>query len=79
MAKKKPKMIMTIPVGGPLDKIDVEIWNDIHSVRCIGLNKVELIRDNNSWVTTITSSDAAGINKVYAVAVAIIAGRNYGA
>lgn len=29
MAKKKPELIMTIPVGGPFDKMNVEIWNDI--------------------------------------------------
>lgn len=78
MAKKKPELTMTIPLGGPFNRIEVEIWNDIHSVRCIGLNKVEIIRDNGQ-MSTVTSSDAAGINKVYAVAVAIIAGRNYGA
>ncbi len=78
MAKKNPELIMTIPVGGPFDKIEVEIWNDIHSVRTIGPNKVEFIRDNG-WKSEVVSSDAGGINKVYSVAVAIIAGRNYGA
>lgn len=78
MAKKKPELIMTIPVGGPFDRIDVAIWNDIHSVRTLGPNKVEFTRDNG-WKSEVVSSDAAGIDKVYSVAVAIIAGRNYGA
>lgn len=78
MAKKKPEIIMTIPVGGPLDRIEVEIWNDTRSVRTIGPNKVEVTRDNG-WKSEVASNDAAGINKVYAVAVAVIAGRNYGA
>lgn len=78
MAKKKPELIMTIPVGGPFDKMNVEIWNDIQSVRSLGPNKVEFTRDNG-WKSEIVSGDAAGINKVYAVAVAVIAGRNYGA
>ncbi len=78
MAKKKPEMVMTIPVGGPLDRVEVEIWNDIHSVKTLGPNKVEFIRDNGSK-TEVASYDASGINKVYGVAVAIIAGRNYGA
>ena len=78
MAKKKPELILTIPVGGPLDRIEVEIWNDIHSVKTLGPNKVEIIRDNG-WKSEVASYDAAGINKVYAAAIAIIAGRNYGA
>jgi hypothetical protein len=78
MAKKKPELIMTIPVGGPFDKMEVEIWNDIQSVRTLGPNRVEFTRDNG-WKSEVASGDAAGINKVYAVAVAVIAGRNYGA
>lgn len=78
MAKKNPELIMTIPVGGPFDKINVDIWNDIKSVRPLGPNKVEFIRDNG-WKSEVVSSDAAGINKVFAVALAVIAGRNYGA
>jgi hypothetical protein len=46
MAKKNPELIMTIPVGGPFDKINVDIWNDIKSVRPLGPNKVEFTRDN---------------------------------
>jgi hypothetical protein len=78
MAKKNPELIMTIPVGGPFDKINVDIWNDIKSVRPLGPNKVEFTRDNG-WKSEVVSSDAAGINKVFAVALAVIAGRNYGA
>lgn len=78
MAKKNPELIMTIPVGGPFNKTEVAIWNDIRSVRTLSPNKVEFTRDNG-WKSEVVSSDAAGINKVYSVAVAIIAGRNYGA
>lgn len=78
MAKKKPELIMTIPVGGPFNKMEVEIWNDIKSVRPFGPNKVEFTRDNG-WKSEVVSSDTAGINKVFAVALAVIAGRNYGA
>ena len=78
MAKKKPELIMTVPVGGIFDKHNVEIWNDICSAQLVGPNRVDIIRDTG-WKCTVESSDAAGINKVYAVAVAIIAGRKYGA
>lgn len=78
MAKKNPKLIMTIPLGGPFNRIDVEIWNDICSVRKLSPNNVEFTRDNG-WKSELVSSDVAGIDKIYSVAIAVISGRNYGA
>ena len=80
MAKtnKNPKLIMTIPLGGFFNRIEVDIWNDICRVRKLDLNRVEFTRDNG-LKSEIVSSDAAGIDKIYSVALAVISGRNYGA
>lgn len=77
MAKRKPELILKVHIGGFFNDVEVEIWNDIRNASLSG-NKVEVIRDNGEK-TVVKSSDTDGIYKVYAVACAVIAGRNYGA
>ena len=77
MTKKNPKLIMTVHLGGFFKKVDIEIWNDICSVRKLE-NRVEFTRDNG-FKYKFVSSDTAEVDEIYAIANAVIEGRNYGA
>lgn len=76
--KKNPKLIMTIHLGGFFKKVDIEIWNDICSVRKPDPNRVEFTRDNG-FKYKFASSDTAEVDEIYAITNAVIEGRNYGA
>lgn len=77
MAKKKPEIIASISIGNYFNRQEVEIWNDTHSVESNSPNHVMIKRDNGESIN-LTYSDRERISVIKTIALAVIAGRNYG-
>lgn len=76
MAKKKAEKILSIPVGNYFNRQDVEIWNDICSVKSDGPYHVMIKRDNGESIN-LRYKDEERIDMIKAVALAVLGGRNY--
>ena len=77
MAKKKPEIVASISIGNYFNRQEVEIWNDTHSVKSNSPNHVMIKRDNGESIN-LTYSDRERISVIKTIALAVIAGRNYG-
>lgn len=79
MAKtnKKPEIVASISIGNYFNRQEVEIWNDTRSVESNGPNHVFIKRDNGETIN-LTYSDRERISVIKSIALAVIAGRNYG-
>ena len=77
MSKKKPEIIASISIGNHFNRQEVEIWNDTHSVESNSPNRVMIKRDNGESIN-LTYSDRERISVIKTIALAVIAGRNYG-
>lgn len=77
MAKKEPEIIASISIGNYFNRQEVEIWNDTRSVESNNPNHVMIKRDNGESIN-LTYSDREGISVIKTIALAVIAGRNYG-
>lgn len=77
MAKKKPEIIASISIGNYFNRQEVEIWNDTRSVESNSQNHVMIKRDNGESIN-LTYSDRERISVIKTIALAVIAGRNYG-
>lgn len=77
MAKKKPEIVVSFTIGNFFNREEVVIWNDTRSVESNGPNHIMIKRDNGESIN-ITYGDTERISMIKAVALAVIAGRNYG-
>lgn len=77
MAKKKPEIIASISIGNYFNRQEVEIWNDTRSVESNGPNHIMIKRDNGESID-LTYSDIEKVSVIKTIALAVIAGRNYG-
>lgn len=77
MAKKKPEVVVSFTIGNFFNREEVVIWNDIRKVESNGPNHITIKRDNGESIN-ITYGDTERISMIKAVALAVIAGRNYG-
>lgn len=74
---KKPEIVVSVPIGNYFNRQEVEIWNDIRSIESNGPNHIFIKRDNGETIN-LTYSDRERISMIKALALAVIAGRNYG-
>jgi hypothetical protein len=74
---KKPELILTFSYGFPYKNV-LPIYNDISSIKHINAYCIEIERDDGT-VYEVNSRDTKEIDTAYAIAKAVIAGRNYGA
>lgn len=77
MAKKKPEIVVSFTIGNLFNREEVAIWNDTRSVESNNPNHIMIKRDNGETIN-ITYSDRERISVIKAIALAVIAGRNYG-
>lgn len=77
MAKKKLEIVASISIGNYFNRQEVEIWNDTRCVESNNPNHIMIKRDNGE-ITNITYGDRERLSMIKAVALAVIAGRNYG-